>query len=128
MPGISTIRAMAISSYTCSPERFINKHKYWSYSMLVRHKEESDGKIYGKKTKYGRMELKNVFMGAAIRNLQSNNALKKYYDQLRSKGLDHKKARKAMARRIASIALHIMKHGGKYDERYLEKTLKNIKH
>jgi transposase len=127
IPGISTIRAIAISSYTCSPERFQNKHKYWSYTMLVRHIEESDGRVYGLKTKYGRMELKNVFMGAAIRNLMSDNALKRHYDRLRSKGIEHKKARKAVARRIAAIALQIMKTGVKYDEGYLEKKLKKTK-
>ncbi|MDE0118789.1 MAG: hypothetical protein OXM55_02125 [Bdellovibrionales bacterium] len=60
-------------------------------------------------------------MGAAESNLKSNNSLKKYYDRLCVTGLDRKKAKKAVARRIAAICLQIMKKGVKYDDRYLEK-------
>lgn len=125
IPGISTLRASALSAYLCSPHRFQNKHKLWSYAMLVRHKVESGGKVYGSKIKYGRTELKNVFMGAALNCLIGDNSLRKYYDRLRSKGFDDKKARKAVARKIAAIVLHIMKSDGKYDDELVVKKVKN---
>src|SRR5580698_9361751 len=48
-------------------ERFdrVFKHKFWGYCMLVRHIQESGGRIYGNKRFFGRRELRNVFLGAA---------------------------------------------------------------
>ena len=126
IPGVGIVRAVTISSSICSAERFVNKHKLWSYSMLVRHVEESDGVIYGMKTKYGRTELKGAFIGAAENVNRSDNSLSKYYQQLRSKGLNHKAARKSVARRIAAISLHIMKHGGEYDDKHIAKKSKEM--
>lgn len=123
IPGINAIRAVSIASIVCSPHRFVNKHKFWSYSMLVRHKEVSDGIVYRSVTRYGK-DLKGIFLGAAESNLKTNSGLKKQYDQMCSKGLDRRKAKKAMARRIAAIALQVMKKGVKYDDKYLEKQRK----
>ena len=127
IPGIDSVRAITIASLICSAERFENKHKLWSYAMLVKHFEESDGVIYSKKTKYGRKELKDVYMGAAETILKTNSSLRKYYDNLRSKGIDHKKAKKSVARRIAAISLQIMKKEIKYDDNFLEKKKRSSK-
>jgi transposase len=121
IPGISHIRASIITAIICSPHRFQNKHKLWSYSKLVRHTEESDGKIYGNKKAKGRSELKAVFMGAATSVLLHKSSLRGYYDQLRSKGLNDRQAKKAVARRIAAIALMTMKTGNEYDDKHNEK-------
>ena len=126
IPGIDIIRSMAIASIVSNPYRFKNKHKFWSYCMLVKHKCISDGVVYRTKTRYGRMELKNVFMGAADSNLRAKSGLKRQYDELCSRGLDRRKARKAIARKLASIALSIMKKGGKYDDKRFEK-LRSLK-
>lgn len=126
IPGISEVRSHTIAALICSPDRFINKHKLWSYSMLVRHIETSDGVVYGKKIHYGRKELKEVFMGAATSVVQhGGNGLRKYYDRLRSKGIDDKKAKKALARKIAAISLTIMKKGIKYDDKIADKKTKH---
>jgi transposase len=120
IPGISTIRASIIAALVCSPERFTNKHKFWAYAMLVNHLKESDGVIYGVSRIKGRTELKTVFMGAATAVMMSNNALRREYDRSRSSGISHRDARKAVARRIAAIALMIMKTGRIYDDRWNE--------
>lgn len=124
IPGISTIRASVIAAVVCSAERFPDKHRFWSYARLVRHVEISDGKVYGSRKARGRSELKAVFMGAATSVLAGESSLRKYYDRLRSKGLDDRKAKKAVARKIAAIALMIMKTGKLFDDHHDEKERK----
>ena len=94
----------------------------FSAPMLVKYLQESDGVIYGQKTAQGRRELKCVFVGAAQSVLQhGNSSLRKYYDRLRSKGVDHDMAKFDVARRIAAISLSILKHNKPYDDHYEEK-------
>jgi transposase len=116
IPGISTVRANIIAAIVCSPQRFANKHKFWSYCMLVRQDKQSDGRSYGKVTKHANHHLKNVFMGAAETVMAGDSNLRKYYDQLRSDGVDHKAAKKNVARKIASIALALMRTKQVYKE------------
>ena len=123
IPGINFVRANIISAIICSPGRFKNKHKLWAYAMLVKYTQESDGRTYGQKMVQGRRELKNVFVGAAQSVLQKspNSSLRKYYDRLRSKGVDHDAAKFDVARRIAAISLSVLKHDKPYDDKYEEK-------
>ncbi|NOT79065.1 MAG: transposase [Bacteriovoracaceae bacterium] len=65
IPGISIVRSNIITAIVCQPERFKNKHQFWGYCMLVRHIQESGGKIYGNKRVHGRRELRDIFIGAA---------------------------------------------------------------
>ncbi len=90
--------------------------------MLVKHRADSDGVSYGYRVHQGRRELKGIFMGAAKSALQTKSSLKKYYDQLRSKGKTDKQANKAVARRIAATCLSIMKNGEKFNDKQLEKN------
>lgn len=114
IPGIDAVRAHTISALICSPHRFKHKHKLWAYAMLVKHTNESDGVSYGKKMAWGRKDLKNVFIGAALSVLQGDSGLRKYYDRLRSKGQSDGEARYNVARQIAAISLSLMKHNRKY--------------
>jgi len=116
IPGIGNVRAHAIVSATCTAKRFRSKHHYWSYCMLAKHVEKSGGSVMSKRYKYGRVELKEVFISAAQSVLAGNSALKKYFDHLILKGFDRKKARRAVARKIASISLSIMKTGERYSD------------
>lgn len=109
IPGISTIRANIIAAAICSPNRFINKNKFWSYCMLVKHDIQSAGRSYGKETIFGKTNLKNAFMGAAENNITMNLGLRWYYDKCREKGLDHRKSKTNLARKIAAISLALMK-------------------
>lgn len=124
VPGFDVVRSHIVAALICSPHRFKNKHKFWAYSMLVRHNQISDGKSYGQKKIYGRSELKAVFQGAALATLKGNSSLRKYYDRLRSKGADHRTARKAVARKIAAICLYILKKETVYDDNFEEKKKK----
>jgi hypothetical protein len=89
--------------------------------------DHSDGQSYGNEKIHGRSELKNVFMGMAEGALKAQSSLRQYYDQLRSKGLDHRMAKQAVARRCAAIALAIFKTEKPYDDKFEEKKKKKIR-
>lgn len=119
VPGIGPVRSHVIAAYICSAHRFENKHKLWAYAKLVLHTDESDGKFIAKRSPHGRSELKNAFMGAAVCVITNpkQSSVKKYYDYLvEEKKIDKRKARKALARKIAAICLGIMKTGENYND------------
>jgi len=120
IPGVSLIRANIIAAIVCQPARFENKHRFWGYCMLVRHIQKSGGKIYGNKRFYGRRELRNVFIGAAENAMRTETTLRDYYDALRAKGTNHKEAKLSLARKIASVALCILKNNDTYNDSYDE--------
>jgi transposase len=124
-PGIDTIRAAIIASIVCAPERFADKHKFWAYSMLVKYTDKSDGVVYGKRSVQGRRELKGVFDGAALSVLRGKSALRKEYDRQRTKKVPHGIAKKALARKIASISLSILKNDTVYDDLHEVKRTKS---
>ncbi len=114
IPGIDIVRASVVTAIVCMPHRFKNKHQFWAYSMLVRHFQVSDGRIYGKKKIHGRSELKELFLGAAESALRTETKLRKYYDELRSKGVGAREAKVSLARKIASISLALLKNNDTY--------------
>jgi transposase len=128
IPGISHVRASTIAAIICSAERFPNKHKLWAYSKLVRYHDKSDGHIYASRSPKGRPELKEVFIGAATAVLKGGSALRRYYDQLRTSGLSHEEAKLMVARRIAAVALMVMKTGKSYDDLYEERRRRERLH
>jgi len=126
VPGIGPTRANVIAALIASPHRFTNKHKLWAYSKLIRHTDVSDGHVLWRRTPHGRTELKVAFMSAAHQNIfRGKSALKDYYEHLIDRGLDPKKARKALARKIAAICLTIMKKETKYDDDLVRKTFED---
>ncbi|MDD4973723.1 MAG: IS110 family transposase [Bacteriovorax sp.] len=120
IPGISIIRANIITAIVCQPARFKNKHNFWGYCMLVRHIQESGGKIYGNKRVHGRRELRDIFIGGAESAMRSDSTLRDYYEALRAKGTSHKDAKVAVARKIASLALSLLKNNDTYNDNYEE--------
>jgi transposase len=121
IPGIGEVRACIIAAIVCSPKRFENKFKFWAYSMLVKYDCRSDDRSYGKKKIGGNLILKDVFMGAAQTILQGKSSLRKYYDEQLKKEVDHRAAKKNVARKVAAIALSVMRKGTCYRENYEEK-------
>ncbi|MFO0451782.1 MAG: IS110 family transposase [Pseudomonadota bacterium] len=120
IPGIDYVRALTIAAIVGQAQRFTNKHHYWSYCGLVRHKQISGGNNYGYKKSRGRSELKEVYIGAAESCLiNKNNPFRKLYDRKRTGGLDHRAAKRLIARKIASITLAILKTGIEYDEKQI---------
>lgn len=119
IPGIAAVRACMIAATVCSPRRFENKFKFWAYCMLVKHSCKSDGVTYNKKRVPGNRMLKDVFMGAAQSVLDFNkDSLRSFYDEQREKGVDHRAAKKNLARKIAAIALSVMRKGAHYQDDY----------
>lgn len=120
IPGISLIRANIATAIICQPARFKNKHQFWGYCMLVRHIQESGGKIYGNKRVHGRRELRDIFIGAAESAMRSDSTLRDYYESLRAKGTSHKDAKVALARKVASLTLNLLKNNDTYNDNYEE--------
>lgn len=118
IPGIDLVRSNIITAVVCMPHRFKTKHAFWGYCMLVRHIQMSGGKIYGNKRVHGRRELRDVFLGAAESALRSNSSLRDHYDALRTKGISHKDAKVNLARKIAAIALSLLKNNDIFNENY----------
>lgn len=118
IPGIGEVRACVIAAIVCSPRRFENKFKFWSYCMLVKYDCRSDDTSYGKMKTRGNRILKDVFMGAAQCALQGESSLRRYYDDQRKAEVDHQSAKKNVARKIAAIALSVMRRGTRYQESY----------
>lgn len=138
IPGISHVRANIIAAIVCSPQRFKTKHQFWGYCMLVRHIQMSGGKIYGNRRVHGRKELRDVFIGAAENALRGETSLRDYYDVQRAKGIAHREAKLALARKIAGLSLALLKNNDTFKnnfeaqeqekaiirkEIYLEKTI-----
>lgn len=121
IPGIGEIQAAKILSQVITAERFKDKHKFWSYCGLVRYKQESAGKTRGNKRGWGNRMLKCVFKMAAKSALSGTNEFRQMYDELRTKGTNDKAARNAVSRKIAAIALSMLKHKTRYDEELLLK-------
>jgi transposase len=120
IPGFGIVRANIVSAIVCQAARFENKHRFWGYCMLVRHIQISGGRIYGNKRFHGRKELRNVFLGAAESAMRTESTLRDYYDALRAKGVAHKEAKISLGRRIASIALCLLKNNDVYNDNYDE--------
>jgi transposase len=116
IPGIDLVRANVIAALITTPDRFENKHKFWGYCMLVRHIQESGGRIYGNKRIHGRRELRDVFIGGAESTLRTKTSLRDHYDALRARGVSHKDAKVSLARRIAAIALSLLKNNETYHD------------
>jgi len=114
LPGIKDIQAAKIVAQVINPKRFKNKHKYFSYCGLVRHRQISGDKIYGDKKIWGNRALKCVYKMAANANLKGNGVFRKYYDHLRRNGSCHKHARNSVSRKIAAISLVLWKNNVKF--------------
>lgn len=127
IPGISHVRANIIVAVVCSPHRFKTKHQFWGYSMLVRHIQMSGGKIYGNRRVHGRKELRDVFIGAAENALRGESSLRDYYEAQRAKGIAHREAKLALARKIAGLSLALLKNNdtfkNKFEAQQLEKAV-----
>ena len=87
----------------------------------------SAGRIYGNKRVHGRRELRDVFLGAAESAMRSDTSLRDYYDILRARGLAHKEAKIALARKIAAICLCLLKNNDTFKNDYGDQQLERTK-
>lgn len=113
LPGIGPINAVKIAASVIDPTRFKHKTGFFLYCGLQKYDLISGGKSYGRRSpKYSR-KLKCVFKTAAlVCSRNTEGPLKNYYAELISKkGYPEHQARHALARRIAALALGVMKTG-----------------
>ena len=123
--GIGIVGALKVVARVVDPRRFQNKGAWLSYCGLVRLQKESGGRSYGyKRSRYCR-QMKSVFKTAAMSVIYtpSRSSLKEYYENLLcEKHLAAHQARHAVARRIAVIALGILKSKKPYQETRRQST------
>ena len=124
VPGIDAVRGNIITAIVCMPHRFRNKHQFWGYCMLVRHIQMSGGRIYGNRRAHGRAELRDAFLGAAESALRTDTRLRAYYEDLRAKGVEHRDAKVALARKIAALCLALLKNNDTYQDDYEQQQVR----
>ena len=122
IPGFGPVRSNQVVGVVVTPHRFRDKYHFYSYATLVKHKQISGGRVYGKKRAHGQTLLKNVFKSAVLSTLKSDNAFRRKYDEMRAAGKDDSAARNAIARKLAATALGVWKSGKKYSDRHKEVT------
>lgn len=122
IPGFGPVRSNQVAGIVVTPYRFPDKYHFFSYAMLVKHKQISGGKEYGKKRAHGRTVLKDVFKSAVFGALKSDNAFRRKHDAMLANGSDARAARNAVARMLAGTVLGVWKSGQKYNDKHMEVT------
>lgn len=120
LPGIGDIGAVKVAALVVDPRRFKTRNHFLSYCGLVRHERLSGGRSYGqKKPRYCRA-LKEVFKIAACASIGSGkrNPMQSYFVHLiQEKRLANHHASHKVCRRIATLALGILKSRQKFELR-----------
>jgi transposase len=113
LPGIGFINAVKIVAAVIDPSRFKHKTGFWLYCGLQKYELISGGKSYGKRNARYSRKLKCVFKTAAlVCSRNTDSGLRNYYEKLiKEKSYPEHQARHALARRIAALALGVMKTG-----------------
>jgi len=115
IPGVGLIGAIKIASIVVSADRFLSGNHFLSYCGLVRLEKMSGGRSYGSKRPRHRRDLKSVFKIAALSCVTKETEFKEYYEYLmKRKKYPAYKARHAVARKIATASLGVMRSGKKY--------------
>jgi len=120
IPGFGVVRSNQVVGIVVTPHRFPDKYHFFSYAMLVRHKQISDGRLYGNKRAFGKVQLKTIFKSAAVSVLRGDNSFRRKYDRMRQAGVADKAARNAVSRALAATMLGVWKSGKKYNDHYQE--------
>ena len=117
IPGIGKIGATRIAAAVIEPKRFSHKTGFWLYCGLQKYDLISGGRSYGKRSPRYSRQLKSTFKTAAVVATRDNfpNVFKEYFDQMRKDGVSDKVAKHNVARRIAAIALGVMRTGKQLD-------------
>lgn len=120
IPGIGMIGAVKIAATVVDGARFPSKFHFWSYCGLAKHELCSGGRSYGRRSGHTSKRLKAVFKAAVMSaiNHNSTSPFNDYYlYQIKEKGLAPHNARHAVARKIATVALAIVKNGENFKRR-----------
>lgn len=120
IPGIGSIQAVKLAAIIVDPKRFPNLGCFLSYCGLIRLDKMSGGRSYGQRIPRYSRKMKCITKVAAMAVLSSTNEraapLRKYHQYLiEVKRLPAHHARHALARKIASTILGVLKTKKPYD-------------
>jgi hypothetical protein len=79
--------------------------------------------IYGRRSSYGRRDLKAVFKTAGLVAMSGKGVMRKYYEQMLEEGKHTKTARNAVCRKIAASVLFVLKSKKPFSEKHFEKKI-----
>lgn len=117
LSGIGDIGAVTIAAIVVDARRFKDKGHFLSYCGLIKLEKMSGGRSYGQRSPRCNRQLKSVFKTAALACVEGGdkNPLRQYYNYLiKEKGRAEHNARHAIARRIAVLALGVLKTNKKF--------------
>lgn len=111
IPGIGLINAVKLVAIIVDAKRFTNKTPFLVYCGLIKTDATSGGRSYGRRQPRHSRQLKCVFKTAALAcmNVKADHPLKDYYNMHIKNGSPEHVARHALSRRIAVLALGVMK-------------------
>lgn len=116
IPGIGIVNSVKLVAGVVDAKRFKNRNRWLSYCGLIKLDRSSGGKSYGKKNSRYSRTMKCIFKTASFSILNSSNEFMDFYNYLIiEKGYPEYKARHAMTRKIASIALGVIRSGKRYN-------------
>ena len=120
IPGMGPITSSALIGHIGEVERFKSGRQFVSYLGLCPKVRESGGKSLGSGgiTKRGNNRLRGYFVQASVALLNSRHAdaipLKEWYEGIRKKK-GWRKARVALARKLAQVSFGVLKTNLPYD-------------
>lgn len=124
VPAIGPISAYTLLAYLETGRRLRNKRQLWRYSGLGIRRHESSGSGTQGASYSGSRLLKRVLMSAAITvvNRKEQNALTERWEAWIRDGVDPKRARRNLARKIAVIAHCVLRTGKDYRDGLVRAT------
>jgi len=118
LPGVGPMIATGYLALIDTPDRFSRKNKLWSYAGFGNKRHTSDEQVYEEHaSKCGNRPLKWVVLEHflhAVQQTRKPNRFKRYYDELRRKGLDETAARRAVCRALLSTVRAVWMKGEPY--------------
>lgn len=119
IPGIGQFFAVLISYEIDDVNRFDNAKKLAAYAGLIPSTYSSGPKTrHGHITRQGNKYLRWAFVEAVWPGIASNQELKHYYLRIKQKH-GANSAKVATARRLLSIAYHVLREQREYQDRYV---------
>lgn len=116
IPGIGAVYGPAIIAAIGTIDRFATSGNLASYGGIAPKKEQSGTSVKrSKKMKGGNRRLKNALLRSALIACNQDALSKKYYDQKRAEGKNHKQAIRALARRRVEVIYALLKTGSLYE-------------
>jgi len=116
IPGLGVIGAHTLVAYLERGYRFGNKRQAWSYAGLGLRRKESAQRGYRKASRCGNRYVKNVILTAAanIAAGRRQHALWEMWRQGMVAGVDARRMRRNVGRKIVVIAQHLLRSGEEY--------------